>query len=173
MNFSALGLGFGFNGGVLLIEPHLDGFGALFVSFFDWLLRRKTPACQLVVSSPNRQFGAQRLLHVLVYCGSSPQGKVHLQLLGALVAYRLLNRLLLSRAQAASAAGLFASDAGLQGACIACVVQTQCSTNSRPAQTGLLDDLNHSNAFVLHAYDLLATFVQYFARLLAGVFFLY
>ncbi len=58
VNFSALGLGFGFNGGVLLIEPRLDGFGALLVSFFDWLLRRKAPACQVVANSPNRQFDA-------------------------------------------------------------------------------------------------------------------
>ena len=44
---------------------------------------------------------------------------------------------------------------------------------SSPAQICLLDNLNHANAFVLRAYDLPATFVQYFARLLASVFFLH
>jgi hypothetical protein len=37
----------------------------------------------------------------------------------------------------------------------------------------LLNDLHHTNALAVHAYDLLAAFVQYFSRLLTGIFFLH
>ena len=45
--------------------------------------------------------------------------------------------------------------------------------NSCPAQHGLLNDLHHANTFLVHPNNLLAAFVQYFSRLLAGIFFLH
>ena len=46
-------------------------------------------------------------------------------------------------------------------------------TGSRPAQAHLFNDLHHAHTFAVHAYNLLAPFMQYFSRLLAGIFFLH
>ena len=45
--------------------------------------------------------------------------------------------------------------------------------HSRPAQTRKFHDLHHTDTFAVHAYDLLAAFMQYFSRLLAGISFLH
>ena len=36
-----------------------------------------------------------------------------------------------------------------------------------------VNDLHHTHTFAVHAYDLLAAFMQYFSRLLACIFFLH
>ena len=71
VNLCTFCLGFGFNGGVLLIEPGAHSFGALFVGFFDRLLQRKSSACQVVScgpssSSPSARRSASRL-HLFVH----------------------------------------------------------------------------------------------------------
>ena len=110
---------------------------------------------------------------MLVHGISAQQRKVHLQLLGAVTPDRLAAALLLLRAQAAATARLFVSNAGLERCRRALTVQAQCCVDRRPAQTGLLDDLHHADTCLVHTDNLFAAFVQYFSRLLAGIFFLH
>ena len=63
MNLGPLCFGFGLNGRVLLIKPGFNSFGALLVGFFNRLLRRKTPACQVVADRANGQLDAQAQLY--------------------------------------------------------------------------------------------------------------
>lgn len=100
---------------------------------FNRLFRGKAPARQVVAGRPNGQLDTQAQLHVLTHSGPVLQGKVHLQLFGALVTNRLLNRLLLGLVQAASTAGLFASNARLELTGRACSVQVLCGVDSCPA----------------------------------------
>ena len=69
--------------------------------------------------------------------------------------------------------GFFVSNAGLERCPRALTVQAQCCVDRRPAQTGLLDDLHHADTCLVHTENLFAAFVQYFSRLLAGIFFLH
>ena len=85
----------------------------------------------------------------------------------------LLNRLLLRRTQAASAARLCASNPRLEPIGCASHLQAQRGVDSRSAQARLFNDLHYTHAFAVHAHNLLASFVQYFSWLLAGIFFLH
>jgi hypothetical protein len=164
-NLSTLSLGL--HGGVLRIEPRFDGFGALLIGLFNRLLRGKAPARQVVADRSNRQFETQLLVYVLAH-STSAQGKVHLQLLGALVTNRLADGLLLPRCQAAATAWLFTSNTGLERCRLAFAVHAQCGVDRRPAQPRLLNNLHHADPFAMHADNLFAAFVQYFSRLLAA-----
>ena len=74
---------------------------------------------------------------------------------------------------AAAEAAVADADAQVATARATFAVQPQGVIYSGPAQARLLNDLHHANSLAVHAYNLLATFVQYFSRLLAGIFFLH
>jgi hypothetical protein len=82
---------------ILVIEPLLDRLWPLLVGLFDRLLRRKTPALQVVANRANRQLDAALLLNELTYGSAISQRKFHLELLGALVANEALHLLFLLR----------------------------------------------------------------------------
>lgn len=101
---------------------------------------------------------------MLAHCGSTPQGEAHLELLGPFVAEGLL----LFGEQTASAAVIFASNAGFELLCSTLAIQPWAGIDSGLMQTRLLNNLHHTNTLEVHAHDLLAAFMQYFSRLLAG-----
>jgi hypothetical protein len=106
VDFATLCLGLFFNGRVVLIQPGLDRFRALFVCLLDGLLWGEAPACEVFAYGAHTQLQAAFLLDELHHSGAAPQEEVHLQLLGAFVADGLLDvGFLLWREQAGVALG--------------------------------------------------------------------
>jgi hypothetical protein len=71
---------------VLLIEPVLDGFGALLVGQADGLLRCEAPELEVFAHAAYWQFDAKRLPHQQKHRSANCQRKRQLQLLGAVLA---------------------------------------------------------------------------------------
>jgi hypothetical protein len=99
-----------------------------------------------------------------------PQGEVHLQLLGSLVADQLADFVFLSRSQAAPFAMFFAALLGLQGDSAAGFVSINRRTDRWPRQARQFDDRHHLLALLIEPDHLLAAFVKFAERLFACVF---
>src|SRR5690606_20578412 len=109
VNFGVLGLGAQGNLRVLLVQP-LAHFGrALLVGFLDRLLRRETPALEVIANRADRQRDPVSVAHQLCDRLPIPQRKAQLQWIRRLVADQLPERGLLRVGELAAVAGLAAA----------------------------------------------------------------
>ena len=88
---------------VFVIQPGFHSLGILFVSFFQGLLRRKTPSIQVLADGPNRHIQGPQLLDELLNSDACPQCKSKFHLIRAFVPYCFLQFFFLLFCQCAAA----------------------------------------------------------------------
>lgn len=171
VNLAAFGLGTLLDGRILLIDPLLDGLWPLFVGALDRLLRRESPALEVVTDRSYRQFDAVLLLDELHDSTPCPERKFHLQLLRTLVADRAPDRFFLIRIQTPSISWNTTTRARLQGRSASFIIEINGQSNRRITQPRQLHNGHDSVSLPMQPYDLLSPLVQLLQFLVSSVFF--
>jgi hypothetical protein len=144
---------------VLTLKPVLHRLGALLVSALDRLLRREAPSSEVLADAAHLELDAEFLLDELAYGSTTPQAKVHLQLLGSLVNDQALNDFFLHRTEHPTITSAASSQCWFYSGPATCMKQINGRTNGRVTQSRHCHDLHDLDALLVQPYDLLSPFM--------------